>query len=212
MPAFLDRPVKSDLASRDVNRRLTQRGRERREQLMDFAALRFAENGYHPTSVAEIVQGLGVGKGVFYWYFSSKEELMLEILKEAQTDLRRRQQQAIGDEPDPVRRIELGIRATMAWFDEHRHLFNLFQFASTEERFASAMRRGQDVAVADTVRHVKEGIVEGRIRDADPLMLSHAVLGVTGHLARTFIRERSEDPVEVADAAVAFCLEGVLGR
>jgi AcrR family transcriptional regulator len=193
-----------------MNRRLTQRGKDRRGQLMDYAARRFAENGYHPTSVAEIVQGLGVGKGVFYWYFSSKEELMLEILKEAQTDLRRRQQQAIGDEPDPVRRIELGIRASMAWFDEHRHLFNLFQFAATEERFAPAVRRGQDVAVADTVRHVKEGIVEGRIRDADPLMISHAILGVTGHLARTFIHERGDQGESVADATVAFCLQGLL--
>src|SRR2546423_15430640 len=96
-----------------VNRRLTQRGRDRRSQLMEFAARRFAENGYHPTSVAEIVEGMGVGKGVFYWYFSSKEELLAEILRDAQLELRRRQQQAIGDEPDPVRRIEAGIRPTM---------------------------------------------------------------------------------------------------
>ena len=89
-------------------RRLTARGEERRRQLLDFATERFAENGYHPTSVAEIVQGLGVGKGVFYWYFESKEELFLEILKEAQTDLRRTQQQAIADVDDPIRRIELG--------------------------------------------------------------------------------------------------------
>ena len=82
---------------RRVNRRLTQRGKDRKRQLMDYAAQRFAENGYHPTSVAEIVQGMGVGKGVFYWYFSSKEELFLEILRESQTDLRRRQQQAIAD-------------------------------------------------------------------------------------------------------------------
>ena len=32
-------------------------------------------------------------------------------------------------------------------------LFNLFQFAATEERFAPQLRRGQDVAVADAVRH-----------------------------------------------------------
>src|SRR5215213_1531691 len=111
-----------------MNRRLTQRGQERRRQLLDYATVRFAENGYHPTSVAEIVTGLGVGKGVFYWYFSSKEELFLELLREAQQDLRRRQQQAIADEPDPVRRIELGIRATMAWYSEHRDLISLFQF------------------------------------------------------------------------------------
>src|SRR3546814_263494 len=35
---------------------------------MAFATSRFAEQGYHPTSVSEIVAGLGVGKGVFYWY------------------------------------------------------------------------------------------------------------------------------------------------
>ncbi|TML64123.1 MAG: TetR/AcrR family transcriptional regulator [Actinobacteria bacterium] len=119
---------------RRMNRRLTQRGRDRRRQLMEYAGRRFAENGYHPTSVAEIVQGIGVGKGVFYWYFSSKEELFSEILREAQQELRRRQQAAIGDEADPVRRIELGIRASMDWLSENRHLFTLLQFAVSDER------------------------------------------------------------------------------
>src|SRR5437660_12921447 len=86
-----------------MNRRLTPRARDRRSQLMDYAARRFAENGYHPTSVAEIVQGMGVGKGVFYWYFNSKEELLSEILRDAHRDLRRTQQQAMGDEQDAVR-------------------------------------------------------------------------------------------------------------
>jgi AcrR family transcriptional regulator len=195
-----------------MRRKLTQRGKDRRRQLMEHAAGLFAERGYHPTSVSDIVESLGVGKGVFYWYFRSKEELFLEILRDAQRQLRRRQQAAIGEEPDPLRRIELGIRASMAWFAEHRSLFNLFQFAATEERFAAAMRRGQDVAVNDVVHHIKDGIVEGRIRDADPYVLSHATLGVAVHLARTFIHERNLAEHEVADAAVAFCLEGLLGR
>jgi AcrR family transcriptional regulator len=194
-----------------MNRRLTQRGRDRRSQLMDFAARRFAENGYHPTSVAEIVEGMGVGKGVFYWYFSSKEELLAEILREAQHALRRRQEHVIGDESDPVRRIEAGIRASMQWLDENRHLSTLFQFAATEERFAPALRRGQDVAVADVVRHVQDAIAAGRISDADPLVLSHAILGVTNHLARVFLMERGQPAKSVADAAIAFCLEGLLG-
>src|SRR5690554_7913064 len=97
-----------------AQRRLTQRGRDRKQQLMSFAAERFADGGYHPTSVAEIVEGLDVGKGVFYWYFSSKEELFLEILKDAQKDLRRAQKQAISGLDDPVARIEAGIRASIA--------------------------------------------------------------------------------------------------
>ena len=73
-----------------------------------------------------------MGKGVFYWYFDSKEQLFLEILRDAQTDLRRRQQQAIADEPDPVRRIELGLRASLAWAEAHRDHNKLIQFAATE--------------------------------------------------------------------------------
>ncbi len=114
-----------------MRRKLTQRGRDRRRQLMTCAASLFAERGYHPTSVADIVQSLGVGKGVFYWYFSSKEELLAEILREGHQDLRRRQQAAIGDEPDPIVRIERGVRASMEWFRDHRHFFTLFQFAAT---------------------------------------------------------------------------------
>ena len=177
---------------------------------MEFAAARFAENGYHPTSVAEIVQGLGVGKGVFYWYFSSKEELFLEIMREAQQDLRRTQQQAISDEDDPVRKIELGIRASMVWSSDHRDLLNLFQFAATEERFAPALRKGGEVAAADVVRHVKDGIAAGEIRDSDPLVTAHAILGVSTYLARTFIHLRGDPPDHVADEAIAFCLEGIL--
>jgi len=190
-------------------RRLTQRGKERREQLMAFSAARFAEQGYHPTSVSEIVAGLGVGKGVFYWYFDSKEQLFLEILKEAQTDLRRRQQQAIGDEADPIERIRLGLHASMAWAEAHRDLNTLIQFATTETTFVSALRRGQDIAVADVVKHVKEAIAEGRIRDADPDLLAHAMVGVAGHLTRVFIYERGEPAEAIADAAVTFCLEGL---
>jgi AcrR family transcriptional regulator len=157
---------------------------------------------------------MGVGKGVFYWYFSSKEELLVEILREAQYELRRYQELAIADEADPVKRIELGIRASLRWFSEQRHLSTLFQFAATEERFAPTMRRGQEVAVADAARHVNEAIAEGRIvdtDDTDALKLTHAIIGVTNHLARVYILEQNEPPEDVGDAAVSFCLFGLLG-
>src|SRR3954453_6555850 len=190
-------------------RALTARGKERRQQLMAYAATRFAERGFHPTSVAEIVSGLGVGKGVFYWYFDSKDQLFLEILHDAQQALPPRQQHAIADEPDPMVRIESGIRASMQWFAENRDLMNLFQFAATEERFAPVLRRGQEVALADAAKHVKDGIVAGEIRDSEPEVLAHAILGVISHLARDLIGEGGDDPQAVADAAVAFCLGGL---
>ncbi len=177
---------------------------------MEFAARLFATNGYHPTSVTDVVDGLGVGKGVFYWYFASKEELFRQILADAQRDLRRAQRQAIADEPDPVRRIEAGIRAAVTWLDANRHLFVLLEFARTEERFAPLIRQGEEQAVADALPHVKAGIAAGLIRREDPLVLTHGILGVTDHLARVLVLEQGRPAEDAAAAAVAFCLEGIL--
>ena len=63
--------------------------------------------------------------------------------------------------------------------------------------------------MADVVKHVKEAIALGRIRDADPDVLAHAMVGVVTHLARIFIYESGDSAESVADAAVAFCLEGL---
>ncbi|HLU41697.1 MAG TPA: TetR/AcrR family transcriptional regulator [Microthrixaceae bacterium] len=192
-----------------MSRRLTQRGKERRAQIIEYATHRFATDGYHPTSVADIVDGLGVGKGVFYWYFESKEELFVEILRTAQRDMRRRQQRAIADVADPVQRIELGIRAAVEWMAEHNDLRRLFEFARTEAAFIPSMQAGQSVLVADAVVHLKEAIVEGRIPDRDPEALALAILGVANQLTNVYIDGRGEDPHHVADLVVDFCMEGL---
>src|SRR5918996_1084949 len=154
----VDRPVKpSGTVRPHMGRQLTPRGQQRRDQLIELATACFAERGYHDTSVADLVAGLGVGKGVFYWYFESKEQLFVEILREAQLDLRRAQRAAIGDERDPVRRIELGIRSTLAWIEQHPHHDDLIR------------------------------------------------------LAARFLPGRGASAGAVADAAVAFCLGGLLG-
>lgn len=191
-------------------RRLTARGQRRKREILDFAARRFAAQGYHPTSVADLVDGLGVGKGVFYWYFDSKEELFRQILAEAQRDLRRAQRQAIADEPDPVRRIEQGIRASVAWLDANRHLSALLELARTEERFAPLVHQGEDQAAADALPHVKAGMAAGLIRRADPLVVAHGILGVTERLARKIVLEGGRPAEEAADGAVSFVLDGIL--
>ena len=194
-----------------MERRLTQRGRERHATLMGAAARRFAEQGYHQTSVAEIVDELAVGKGVFYWYFESKEELFCEILRDAQLSLRRRQQHTLASTTEPLEKITLGMLGTMRWLDENRHMFNLFQFAATEVAFLPVLRQGADVGAADTTRHIKDAMLVGAIPDGDPEFLTHAIIGVTNELARRFIQTRREEPDVVAALATAFVLNGLLG-
>jgi len=61
--------------------------RERRSLLMRIALKHFAGKGYHATKISDIVGEAGVAQGTFYWYFKSKEEVALEIIKEGRNEL-----------------------------------------------------------------------------------------------------------------------------
>jgi AcrR family transcriptional regulator len=192
-----------------TDRTLTPRGQERRAQLMAYAALRFAENGYHPTSVSDIVEGCGVGKGVFYWYFESKEALMHQILRDANYSLRRRQQAVLREESDPLARLVAGMHATMRWYRENRHVWNLFQFAASETEFAGTLRESQENYISDAMRHVKEAMTAGRIREGDPFVVTQGLMGLTSHMARKFIIESDTDPDEVARDTINLLFYGL---
>ncbi|WP_027407964.1 TetR/AcrR family transcriptional regulator [Anoxybacteroides tepidamans] len=52
-----------------------------RVELIETAMKLFAEKGYHATSIQDIVEAWGISKGAFYHHFSSKEELILSVVK-----------------------------------------------------------------------------------------------------------------------------------
>jgi hypothetical protein len=71
------------------------------------------------------------------------------------------------------------------------------------------LRQNDAVAIDDITRHIKEAMATGRIPDQDPEMLSHALVGATRHLVRTYLYH-GDEPVElVADVAVRFVLGGL---
>ena len=51
----------------------------RREVIIDTSARVFARRGYHATGIAELCTVNGLGKGAFYHYIGSKEELLAAI-------------------------------------------------------------------------------------------------------------------------------------
>ena len=196
-----------------MERRLTKRGQERRDQLVRESTRLFAARGYHRTSVADVVTACGVGKGVFYWYFESKEELFIAILHDSLEKLRRTQQEAIEGQPDPILRIAKGITASMDFLSENTDLFRLFEFAAIDATFADTMHRGLEIVVEDTTKHLKEAIVDGRIPDNDVYFMGHGITTITMHFFRNFLSPRyastQEQKADVVRAAVEFCLHGI---
>lgn len=53
---------------------------EKKKQIMEAAMRCFSRKGYEATSIQEIAQELGMAKGSLYFYFKSKEELLLSVI------------------------------------------------------------------------------------------------------------------------------------
>ena len=195
------------------DRKLTKRGSKRRVQLLEVGARLFADQGYHGTTVGDICDSLGVGKGVFYWYFESKEALFSEILQESLLELRRAQERAIEAVDDPVARIEQGIRASIDFFRASPGFLELIRTAARYEEFAGFVEKGQQIIAADTATHIKDGMARGEIRHGDPDLMAHGILGAIFHFVEVYFGTTAgatADRPLLADEAVAFCLRGLL--
>ena len=54
---------------------------ERRSEILDKAQELFYTKGFKQTSVRDIIDGVGIAKGTFYHYFSSKIQLLDELIE-----------------------------------------------------------------------------------------------------------------------------------
>ena len=57
------------------------RGRKKRQELVDIGTEIFTQKGFTITSLDELVAIAGIPKGSFYYYFDSKEEFALEVIR-----------------------------------------------------------------------------------------------------------------------------------
>lgn len=79
---------------------------ERKAELLDAAEALFIEKGFEQTLVSDIVKKLGVAQGTFYYYFKSKDEMLIAIL-ERKWDLflKTLTSQVINNLPDPLQKL-----------------------------------------------------------------------------------------------------------
>ncbi len=61
--------------------RIAKKNSIRKNELMNAAEKLFYEKGYEKTSIAKIIDSVGVAKGTFYHYFKSKSDLLNQIIE-----------------------------------------------------------------------------------------------------------------------------------
>ena len=78
----------------------TQPSEVRRRDLLEAAATLFLQQGFDATPVDEIVLRAGMSKGLFYHYFSSKQEILAALREQFLQQFHDRVQGALEQAPE----------------------------------------------------------------------------------------------------------------
>ena len=178
-------------------RRHTDQGLERKQQLLDAAESLFASRGYGPTRIADICEAAGVAKGLFYWYFETKESLFAELVRSVRQQLRRAQAAAMDPDADPVTRLRQGTEASVLFMAAHVRFFALLEVERNDQRVAAVLRESGDVYVQDAARLVREAQAAGLVPDDhDPTLLAIGVLGAVAQFSHYHRTGRLTIPID----------------
>ena len=178
-------------------RRLTEQGKERKLELLDAAETLFATRGYGPTRIADICDAAGVAKGLFYWYFETKDALFAELVRAVRQRLRRAQAAAMDEGADSVTRIRQGAEASVRFMAEHMEFFALLEGQRSAADVTAVLVESAEVYTADVERLIREAQQTGQLPDdTDPRLAAVGVLGTVSYFSQSLRAGRVEIEVD----------------
>ena len=139
----------------------------RRDELLELAATMFADRGLRATTVRDIADSAGILSGSLYHHFSSKEEMVDELLRGFLDWLFDRYQQLVATEPNPLERLKGLFMASfeaienrhaqvVIYQDEAKRLSSQPRFSYVEERNREQRKMWLDL--------LNQGVEEGYFR------------------------------------------------
>lgn len=123
----------------------------KRDNLLDSAFRLFIENGFHKTSISDIVKKAGVAKGTFYLYFTDKFDLRDKLISHKGAQILSKAYQAL------LQQSGLGFEEQIIFFTDHilnqfNEDKNLVSFLSKHLSWAYLKSFLKDAPLAEDVK------------------------------------------------------------
>ena len=194
--------------------RRSAKWKARRDLIVDTSAPVFARRGYHATGIAELCTVNGLGKGAFYHYIRSKEELLAAIHDRVMDEVMVGADRVAGAGGSPSEQlVMLGdeLLDVIHRYPDHVWVF-LHEFpALTGDRAGQfRLRRREYERRVEAV--LQAGIDDGTFRAVDARLTAFAWLGMHNY---TYLWLKAGGSVSARDVAAPFAdifLHGIAGE
>lgn len=139
----------------------------------------FSRRGFYQAKIEEIAEEAGVGKGTVYEYFSSKEELFLEMFLYIEEKCREMVQRELADvEPFPER-LEKMFAVIMRFLKDYREMGQILFAGSppVSEEAQKVLREKNRQMTAELIAMLEEAAAKGEIRPVNSRAAAQVIMG-----------------------------------
>jgi len=189
---------------------------ERRAQILRSARSIFIEKGYLAARVEDVARRAGLSKGAVYFYFSSKRELFLALVRdEHERTYSFLDQAEFDDRPAAVKLIDLGQKY-LDYFaglkSPPRFFLMMSEQAIRDDEIREELQAVHQRFVDAATRILAQGMAEGTFRDLDPLALAQILKAlIDGFAGQSAIGVRP-DKEKLANDGIGMILHGLLRK
>jgi TetR/AcrR family transcriptional regulator, cholesterol catabolism regulator len=184
-----------------------------RELLLSSALELFGRQGFHATSVQQIVDGAGLTKGAFYHHFASKEDVLRLIhdeFLEVQRETVARIVAGGGTPTEQLRQIVLASVLSVAQYQSSVTVFFQERRYLTGER-ADDVRDRRDAVEAMMEQVVRNGIAAGELDPSiNPRVAVFGIVGLSAWLHQWYRPDGPLSAEEIADELARMVLNGLV--
>src|SRR3954451_11854680 len=190
--------------------------RSKRAEIIATATEQFGRNGYEHSKWADIAQAVGIGSTALYHYFESKLHCLYVIQAEAVQSDREKFDRVIAEHDDFEKALVAVLEAAFDLTDHEvqrnrvlvaeQALVGMHRTSPREEEARQLARsRMRDLEFA-WATFLTRGMEQGVIPEADPRLLSRAILGLHNSVWHWYRPRRGLLLTEVRDFFVGRCL------
>ena len=202
-------------------KRIVKDPEERKKELIDIAEQLFITNGYDQTAVSDIVKEVNLSQGAFYYYFESKEDILVAILEKnvAVMEIALRQTAERTDLDEAVK-LNAMFNQLISVTISGKKIHNYIHQEMNATLHKKLMKINLPARIAQVMAEViSKGVEKGRFNVACPLETSYLLIMLLASAFRVFNLFEISDELKDSEQAgkqyrenTRIALEDLLGR
>lgn len=189
-----------------------ERGAGTEQAFLRTATELFRDKGFHGTSISDVAKAMGVTNASLYYYFSSKQELLLRVLRSGMETFLESLEDIVATDRPAREKLELAIANHLRFVFERGDAVAVFL---RERRFLEDSHLAEYQPRIDRYDElfraiVEEGVASGELPPVDPRLAALVILGAINSTIEWYRPDGRLGEQELAEEIVDLLLHRML--